>query len=100
MALSGLDLVLLRISITGRPALEHVRDVHLITVEADPAEEFVEQLACLADEGLALLVLVEPRRLADEHQVGARIADAEDDLRPAFGQPALRTGGDLAGKGG
>jgi hypothetical protein len=43
---------------------------------------------------------VEPRCLADEHQIGAWIADAEDDLRPAFGQPALRAAGDFAGKGG
>ena len=35
------------------------------------------------DERNALNVFVSPRRLADEHQIGVRIADAEDDLLPA-----------------
>jgi hypothetical protein len=38
---------------------------------------------------------VEPGRLADEHQVGVRVADAEDDLRAPLGEPALRAAGDL-----
>ena len=46
-----------------------------------PFEQLAEQLAGGADERDALLVLVEARRLADEHQVGGRRARAEDDLR-------------------
>ena len=33
---------------------------------------------------------MEARRLADEHQVGARVAGAEDDLRPSLREPAAR----------
>jgi hypothetical protein len=36
------------------------------------------------DERVALLVLVEARRLPDEHQIGVRVPDAEDDLRAAL----------------
>ena len=44
----------------------------------------------MADEGEALLVLVEAGRLADEHEVGVRVADSEHDLRTALGEPAAR----------
>src|SRR5204862_490767 len=100
VALAGLDLVRLRIAVAGWPAFEHVRDIDLVALEPDPGEELVEQLARLADEGLALLVLVEPGRLADEHQVGGWIADAEDDLGPPFREPALGAAGDLGPEGG
>ena len=72
----------------GGPALENVRDVDVAALEADPREQLVEQLPGLADEREALLVLVEAGRLADEHQVGVGVADAEDDLRAALGEPA------------
>src|SRR5207248_653386 len=62
-------------------------------LEADSREQHVQQLPGLADEGDAVLVLVESRRLADEHQVGARIAGTEDDLRPPLREPAARAGG-------
>ena len=65
--------------------------------QADLAEQLVEQLAGLADERQALLVLVAPGRLADEHQVGVGVAGAEDDgrarrgeLRAARAVPRLR----------
>ena len=50
-------------------------------VSSMPAEQLVEELAGLADERHALLILVETRRFADEHQVGVRAAGAEHDLR-------------------
>ena len=72
-----------------------VRDVDVGASEPDAGEQLVEELAGLADEGEALLVLVEARRLADEHQVGVRVADAEHDLRAPFGEPAARAAGGL-----
>ena len=51
-----------------------------------PPEELVEELPRLADERVALLVLVEAGRLADEHQLGLRVPDAEDDLGAALGK--------------
>src|SRR5207248_7661459 len=59
MAFAGLDLVRLRISVPGRPAFEHVRDVHLTARETDSRKQPVEQLPGLPHERVALLVLVE-----------------------------------------
>src|SRR5437763_3560056 len=74
VALARLDLVGLRVAVAGRAALDDVRDVDLAAFEADPGEQPLEELPGLADERHALLVLVEPRRLADEHEVGVRRA--------------------------
>ena len=49
-------------------------------------DDLGEQLSGAADERLALQVFVRARPLADEHQVGGRIADAEYQVRAA--QPA------------
>src|SRR5919197_5697465 len=95
MALARLDLVRRGVPVPGRAAFQDVRYVHVRAGEADAAQERVEQLPRLADEGLALFVLVEPRRLADEHQIGVRVANAEHDLRSRLGEPALRTARDL-----
>ncbi len=48
----------------------------------------------------ALLVLVEAGRLPDEHQIGLGVPRPEDDLRPSFGEPALRATRDRVGKDG
>ena len=91
--LARLDLVGLRIAVPRRAALDHVGDVDVGALEADPGEQLLEQLPRLADEGDALLVLVEARRLADEHQLGVGVPRAEHDLRPPLGEPAARAGG-------
>src|SRR5436309_10054201 len=88
MALAGLDLVGEGIAVPRRPTFEDIADVHLCALEADPGEQLLEQLAGRADERDPLLVLVEPRRFPDEHQVGVWIARAEDDLRPALRERA------------
>ena len=72
-------------------AFQDIRDIDLSPREANPSEQCVEQLPRLADERHALLILVEARGLTDEHQVGVRVAAAEDDLRPACGERAART---------
>src|SRR6185369_14091591 len=47
-----------------------------------------EELPRLADEGLPLLVLVGAGPLADEHQLGARVAGPEDERRAPAGELA------------
>ena len=60
-----------RVAVVGRPALDHVGDVAGAAVDAELlGHQPVEQLARSAHEGLALEVLVPPRRLAHEHQLG------------------------------
>src|SRR5262245_10824242 len=81
--LAGRDFVRLRIAVARRTALDHVRDVDVGAREADGLDDLRQQLAGAPDERLALLVFIGTRRLADEHELGARIADAEDDLLAA-----------------
>ena len=88
--LARLDLVRLRIAVAGRPAFQDIRHEHVVARDPDPGQELVEQLPRLADERDALLVLVEAGSLADEHQVGVRVARAEHDLRPSLREPAAR----------
>ena len=95
MALAGLDLVRHGVAVSGRAALDHVCDVHVLAGHADPPEQLVEELPGLADERVALLVLVEAGRLADEHQLGLRAPHAEDDLGASLGKAAARAAGDL-----
>ena len=67
--LAGRDLVRPRVAVVGRPALEHVGDEHLLAREPDGAEQLLEELAGLAHERPALLVLVVAGSLAHEHEV-------------------------------
>src|SRR5439155_14057354 len=81
MALARLDLVRHRIAVTRRATFQDVRHIDVRAGQADSRQQLVEQLAGRADEGNTLLVLVEARRLADEHEIGALIARAEHHLR-------------------
>ena len=81
MRLAGRDLLLHRVAVARRAALQDVGDEDVGALQPDAAEQLVEQLSRLADEGDPLLVLVEAGRLADEHQLGVRVSGAEDDLR-------------------
>src|SRR6478672_1881087 len=78
--LTGLDLVRLRVAVSRRAAFEHVHHEHLVARHPDPGQQLAEQLPGSTDERHALLVLVEARRLADEHQIGGRRTRAEDHL--------------------
>lgn len=73
----------------GGTALEDVGDVYVLAREAYALEHLVEQLARGAHEGLTLQVLILTRRLADEHDLGPRIARTGNDVRARVTQPAL-----------
>ncbi len=73
----------LGIAVARRPALDDVRDVDVGALEADRLDDLRQQLPGASDERLALEVLVGARRLADEHELRVRVADAEHDLPPA-----------------
>jgi hypothetical protein len=88
--LARIDLVGLRVAVPRRPRLEHVGDEDVVAREPDLLQELVEELSGAADEREALLVLVHPGRLTDEHEVGVGIARAEDDLGPRLRQRAAR----------
>ena len=67
-------------TVSGRTALDDVRDVDLLAAQAHGFDHVGEELPGASDERFALLVLVGAGGFADKHQVGLRIADAEDDL--------------------
>src|SRR5262245_59071829 len=78
--LAGIDFVLFRVPVLRRPALDHVRNVHIVTRQTDRLDDFREQLPGAADKGNSLFVFVGAGCFADEHQVRVWISDAEDDL--------------------
>ena len=61
-----------------------------LALEPDLPEQLVEQLARPAHEREPLLVLVQARRLAHEHQVGVGVAGAEHQLGAGLDQRAAR----------
>src|SRR3990172_8423605 len=88
VALARLDLVGERVTVSRRSAFEDVGDVHLIAPQTDLFEQTLQQLPGSSDEGQAPLVLVEPRRLADEHHLRIRVAVTEDHRGAARGESA------------
>lgn len=72
--LTRIDLCGMRITISGRSALEDVGDVDLFAAHPDPTQELVEKLARRTDERETLEILVLTRSLTDEHQSGVGVA--------------------------
>ena len=96
--LAGGDLVGLRVAVPRRAALHHVRDVDLLAPEAHRLDHLREELPGLADEGLALRVLVGARPLAHEHELRPRVADPEHEGRAAACELAARALADVAAR--
>src|SRR4030095_10351118 len=78
--LARLDFVRLRIAILRWPALDHVRDVYVVALEANRLDDLRQLLPGTAHERYALDIFVPPRGLADKHEIGVRVANAENDL--------------------
>src|SRR4051812_8616974 len=64
---AGGHLLRQRIPVARRPVLEDVRDEDIVTRQLDRPDDLRQQLPRRAHEGLALLVLVGARGLADDH---------------------------------
>ena len=60
--------------------LQDVGDVNVFALVAHRLNDLRQQLPRATDERFALRVFVGSRRFTDEHQLGARVADAEDDV--------------------
>src|SRR5262245_11510862 len=74
------DLIRFRIAILRRPALKDIADVDVFALEVDRLNNLRQQLPRSPDERQALLVFVKPGSLADEYQIGFRIAGTENDV--------------------
>ena len=85
-------LLRLRVAVAGRSALQYVRDIDLLALEAHGEQHGVQQLAGAAHERLALPVFVRTRSFADKHPRCRRVADAENRLGAGFMQAAFSAG--------
>ncbi len=65
-----------------RAAFENVGDVNLFPRKTHCLDNFGKQLAGATDERFALRIFIRPRCFSDEHDIGVRIADSENGLRP------------------
>ena len=80
ITVAGGNFVGLGVAVARRTALDDVRDEHLFAVQPDRGEHLLQQFAGGTDKRPPLLVLVEPRPLANEH-------DAALDARPRPAPP-------------
>ena len=72
-----------RVAVVRRPALDDVRDIDLVARKIRRRQQIVEEFTRSPHERLPLLIFIEPRRFADEHDARAWISHAEDHLGPA-----------------
>jgi predicted short-subunit dehydrogenase-like oxidoreductase (DUF2520 family) len=99
VGLAGVDLVRQRVAVARRTALEDVGDEHVAPLQADLAQQLVEQLAGPPHERQPLEVLLLTGGLPDEHQVGVGVAGPEDDLGAPLVQRAACAGACLLVQG-
>ena len=85
---AGLDFLRSRVAVSGRAALQHVGDEHVLAAQTGTPEQLVKVVPGGAYERLALQILVFARRLADEHHARMRVAHTEHRLRAAVAQRA------------
>ena len=78
------------IAVFGRAALYDICDIDiLVSVKVDCNQHFIEELACSADKGLALKVLVFSGTLAYEHYLGVRSAHSDNNVGSCLAQLAF-----------
>ena len=66
---------------SGGRTLDDVGDIHLIPREANRFDDLRQQLTGASHKWDPLRVFIATRGLADEHELGFRVTDPEDDLR-------------------
>ena len=97
---AGLDLIRLGIAVVRRAAFDDVADIDLCAFDLHALLYDVgQELACRADKGPALLVLLEPGAFTDENDRGLRVPFAIHDAVPAIMQLAPRAVADLLSNG-
>ena len=100
--LAGLDFVRLGVAVLRRPALDHVRDVDVVALEADRLDDLRQQLPGAADERDALDVFVRaraPRRRTSGRRSGLPTPNTIC-VRPERVQLAARAVADVGADGG
>src|SRR6185312_17043411 len=67
-------------TVSRRTAFDDVGDVNVFPANAHGGDHVVQQLTGAPDKGLSLLIFVRSGGFANEHEIGSRIACAEDNL--------------------
>ena len=75
---AGLYLEGLGVPIARRPRLEDVGDKDILAGQPDALQKLAKELSSATDEGQTPTILLSPRRLADEHQVGIGVARSKN----------------------
>ena len=87
-----------------RAAFQNIGDVEVVARAAGGLDDFGEQLAGAAHEGLAAFIFIGPRSFPDEEEFAVDIAHAEDDVFARGGEVRAFDAGEGAfaqgGKGG
>ena len=90
--LTGSNLIRLRIAILGRPAFDHVSDVHILPPQLHAfSNDFGEQLPGPADKRLAFQIFVTSGRLANKDEFGPWVTRAKNDLGAPLAELAAAT---------
>ena len=74
----------LRVTVVGRAALHHIRNINHAPVKINHLQHGVKQLPGRTDKGNPLQVFLLTGTLADEHEIGLFVSDAEDKVVPPF----------------
>src|ERR1700730_3439722 len=86
------DLVRFRIAVFGRPALDNIANIDLLTRESHATFDYIrEQLTRSTDERLAAGIFIGAGSFADKHKLGVGVAYAEDQVRAKRGELATGT---------
>jgi hypothetical protein len=76
--------------------LHNIGDIHFLTVDSRFDQRGIKQLSGRSDEGFAVEILLIPRLLTDQHDLGRGLALAEYRLRslpPEVAGSAIASGG-------
>src|SRR5271167_1258392 len=85
---TGVDFVLLGGAVARRAAFNDVADVHIFALDSYQFQHAVQEFTGAADKRQPLLVFIRARSLADEDQLGMRMALAKHDMLAPLGQLA------------
>ena len=95
VTLTARNFLRFRIAIVGRAAFQNITDVHFFSLHPDSFDDLVEKLSGFPDKRLALGIFIGARSLTDEHDVGTRAANSEDEIRARISEGTLDTRADI-----
>ena len=77
------------ITIIWRSAFHHIGDVYLLSAEVNGCQKLLQELARWAYKGASLLIFIETRALAYEHQISVLRAFTGNGVCPTFSKATI-----------